>query len=33
MADKVGYGDYKYFSYIFKKITGCTPKEYKETKI
>lgn len=33
VADKVGYGDYKYFSYIFKKITGCTPKEYKETKI
>lgn len=33
VAHKVGYGDYKYFSYIFKKITGCTPKEYKETKI
>lgn len=30
VAEKVGYRDYKYFSYIFKKITGYTPKEYKE---
>ncbi len=32
VADKVGYRDYKYFSYIFKKITGYTPKEFKETR-
>ncbi len=32
VADKVGYRDYKYFSYIFKKITGNTPKEFKESR-
>ena len=30
VAEKVGYRDYKYFSYIFKKFTGCTPREFKE---
>lgn len=30
VAEKVGYGDYKYFSHVFKKFTGCTPKEFKE---
>lgn len=32
IAEKVGYNDYKYFSYNFKKYTGYTPKEYKELK-
>ncbi|MCX7709850.1 MAG: response regulator [Clostridia bacterium] len=31
VSEKVGYRDYKYFIYIFKKYTGCTPKEYKES--
>lgn len=30
VAVKVGYKDYKYFSGIFKKYAGCTPKEFKE---
>lgn len=29
IAEQVGYQDPAYFSYIFKKITGLTPKEYK----
>ncbi len=29
---KCGIGDYKYFSYVFKKYMGCSPKEYR-TKI
>ena len=30
VAEKVGYKDYKYFSSIFKKFTGYSPKQYKE---
>lgn len=30
VAVKVGYKDYKYFSGIFKKYAGCTPKEFKD---
>ncbi len=30
VAEKVGYGDYKYFSQIFKKYTGITPKDFKD---
>lgn len=28
IADKVGYGDVKYFSQVFKKHTGMSPREY-----
>ena len=30
IANLVGYTDYKYYSAIFKKITGLTPKQYKD---
>lgn len=30
VSNRVGYNDYKYFSTIFKKITGFTPGEYKK---
>ena len=30
IAEKVGYHDYKYFSYNFKKYTGYNPKKYRE---
>jgi two-component system response regulator YesN len=29
VAERVGYNDYKYFNYNFKKYAGCTPKEYR----
>ncbi|MBM7572998.1 response regulator [Aquibacillus albus] len=30
IAEKVGYNDYKYFSYTFKKYTGKSPREYRK---
>lgn len=32
VAEQVGYPDEKYFFKIFKKVTGCTPKEYQKRK-
>lgn len=30
VAEEVGFSDYKYFTYIFKKYTGYTPNTYKQ---
>ena len=30
ISEKVGYSDYKYFSSVFKKITGVSPAQYKK---
>ncbi|AJY76987.1 response regulator transcription factor [Paenibacillus beijingensis] len=30
IAERTGFNDVKYFSKLFKKITGCTPVEYRE---
>ncbi|MBO8157416.1 MAG: response regulator [Bacillaceae bacterium] len=30
IAEKCGFGSLHYFSYAFKKKTGCTPKKYKQ---
>ena len=30
VAEKCGYPDYKYFSYIFNKYVGCSPRRYVE---
>jgi two-component system response regulator YesN len=30
VGEKVGYFDPAYFNKIFKKVVGCTPKEYRE---
>ena len=29
IASKLGFGSHNYFSKVFKKVTGLTPKEYK----
>jgi len=33
VAEKVGFSDYKHFSYNFKKYAGCNPTEYREMKV
>ena len=33
VAEKVGYPSYPHFSSIFKKYCGCSPSNYKETKV
>lgn len=30
IGEKVGYGDPAYFNKVFKKVVGCTPKEYRD---
>lgn len=31
IADMVGFNDYKYFSYVFKKYTGCNSRTYRNS--
>ncbi len=30
ISESVGYSDYRYFTQVFKKITGCSPSEYRK---
>ncbi len=30
ISERVGYSDYRYFTQVFKKITGCSPSQYRE---
>ena len=32
IADRLGFESAFYFSKVFKKITGCTPRDYQQTK-
>lgn len=31
IAEKVGYADAKYFSYVFKRQMGCSPSQYRNS--
>lgn len=32
IAEKIGYNNYRYFNYVFKKMTGYTPSEFRRLK-
>lgn len=32
ISEKIGYSNYRYFNYVFKKMTGYTPSEYRRLK-
>lgn len=31
VAKQLGYPNVQYFSFIFKKVTGCTPNDYRHS--
>ena len=31
IAEQIGFKNYKYFTSVFKKLTGCTPREYSDS--